>query len=250
MTIDVYPWPPVAPRKWLWTWDHPVSVSPSVVDGAEDISQAFAPRRVAHVEVHGRRDGHAAGFMEMLKRLLEGQVNAVRLESWPVNWHLDATRSKNANASLLQWTDGGPVTWTDDGAPVQWIQGAPVSSINVLATGWTELNVSVPTANALVVRPGEYIDVVHSTGTITAQVLAPAYSNAGGTAVVRVLETLPALSDAAIYTGQRDSAVFRATKLPMSPQNVEGDWTFAWEFRQVFELEAGGFNELETSPWG
>lgn len=251
MSINVYPWPPVAPVKWDWHVFDPIERDTSMITGADYISATMRRRRMASIEVHGRRDGMAAGYMESLKLLLEGGIHAVRLSSQPINWHLDATREAGTrDSSIVTWEDtGDAVTWENGGSPLTWYSGTWLTgTTGTDAAGFAIITVTGLPPNRLVARPSEFVRLFTTSDGVVARVLAPAFSDASGVAVIRLHSALPAVTDVRVNLGAQDSGVFRPDSLPRAAQPVSGDWTYRWELYEIFADEVdGGFTEV--APW-
>lgn len=251
MTIKVYAWPPVAVTGSEWTEEAPVQVSRSLVTGAEYRSAVQRKRRLATLQVAGLglAGNMNAGYVEMLKRFLGG-VHAVRLRSYPINWWLDAQRNRaQLQKQELEWTASGlDLDWTSGGAPLIWYTGVPLTGTIGTADGWDIVTVTGLPPNMLVARPGEFVTARSSPtdeGT-TAQVVAPARSDASGVAVIRLFE--PLAYGGTIELGASDTGVFYPVgPYPRSVQPVSSNWHYDWSFREVFEDEVGGFEEID--PW-
>lgn len=109
---NVYAWPPVGVVGHEWTEHAPVNRSRSILTGRRYVSAAQRKRRLAALNVSALARGRSgAGYMEVLKRLLAGGENLVRLNSYPVNWWLDTQR-----LARLRLSD--PVGWTAPGMPM------------------------------------------------------------------------------------------------------------------------------------
>ncbi len=218
--VKVIAWPPVGRLSHDWTEEAPTATSRSIVTGKRYVSAAQAKRRLCALTVSSRaRGGAGAGYMEALKRLLAGREHLVRLTSLPIPDARDAA----VISGLLGATAG-----TSGGWPILTVTGLP--------------------PNALVARPGTFATYYSPVGAAvgeTVMVVADATSNAGGTAVLRLLTAVAGTGRVEINT--RDNGVFEAVSIPRSPQPVSGDWQWAWDFREVFEAETDGF--VEVNPW-
>jgi len=252
---NVYAWPPVGAVGTEWTTVQPISVSRSMITGARYVSQFQRERRMARIDVSSLGKGPTgigrmgAGYMEVLKRLLAGGVHLVRLYSYPINWYLDAAAERATR-------QGYPVDWdtgTDPallwGGPLYWFNGSILNGMAATVDGWNIVSVTGLPASTLVARPGEFLTVFESlsdeVGT-TVQIVAPAYSNASGMADIRVMSAIP--YNGRVNIGGSDTAVFEAITMPRAVQGIASDWTYSWEFKEVFSDEVpGGFTEI--NPW-
>lgn len=242
--IKVFAWPPVGVQGSEWTEVAPVEVSRSMTTGAEFTSATQRKRRMASLRVPGRGlDRSGAGYIEMLKRCLEG-VHAVRLYSYPINWHFG---HKQRGAVPLEWKDAGvDLAWTNGGAELVWYDGDLVSGTPTVSQGFPAVAViGLPPAQTIV-RPGDFVTAYTDAGDAsTAQVLAPAISDADGTVTIRLFTALA--HGGVMKLGGSDTAVFKPLEYPRSTQPVRGEWSYDWSFREVFADEVGGFQEV--NPW-
>ncbi|MBR9841429.1 MAG: hypothetical protein GYB50_26785 [Rhodobacteraceae bacterium] len=254
MSINVYAWPPVTAIGSEWTEIAPVQASQSIITGADYLSAAQRIRRYATLQVSGiGRDLMSSGYIETLKKYLAG-IHAVRLYSYPINWHLAALDQQGARSALpLLWTaDGDDLEWTSGGADMLWYSGAIISgTTGTDARGFPSITVTGLPANTLIARPGEFLTVFEdekdTTGT-TVMIVAPATSDSSGEAEIRLFESPGAFTDARVNIGESDTAVFRPVgSYPRAVQQTAADWIYTWEFREVFADEVGGFEEID--PW-
>lgn len=256
MAVPVYGWPPVGVVSWDWTVDAPISISRSALTGARYASAHQRERRVAQIVVSALGRGSltnqrlSAGYVEMLKRLLNGGSNLVRLYSRPVTWYRDAVADMETRRSLrFLWEDGAAdLDWTFSGVDGLWYDGQMLDGTLTTSSGFPAVVVTGLLPNRLVARPGDFVtsfeDHDDTTGS-TAQVLAPAYSDGDGEATIRLFSALATAGR--INIGIADTAVFEVEgELPRSPQPVSGDWTYGWSFREVFSDEVGGFTEVPS----
>lgn len=259
MARNVYAWPPVDAVGTMWTVTQPINRSQSFFTGADVSSSAERKRYMATVEVPAIGDlagNMNAGYCEVLKDLLEGGKNLVRLNSMPVNWYFDDDSSNNIAApSVVTWeetTGGTSVTWdeTTGGTDVIWLTSARLQGVKSTANGFHTVRVEGLPANTLIVRPGEYVrgyasDGLDGDGSF-AKVLRPAYSDASGGCTIYLTSEL---ADAFhVELNSKKSAVFMVEgELPISVQPVDGNWSYVWNFREVFSDEVGGFTEID--PW-
>jgi hypothetical protein len=253
MTL-VYAWPPVGVTGAEWTEEAPVNASRSIITGRRYVSAHARKRRIASLNVSALANGRSgAGYVEVLKRLLAGGVNLVRLQSYPVYWWLDDQRLRDLRQSVPTfWTDGvdPDVSWSVGAAPLAWFDGRVLTgTAGTDAAGWPVLTVSGLPPSTLIVRPAEFVtlfDTLTATSGQRAQVMTEARSDAGGVAVLRLMA--PLTGSGRVNIGTSDTGVFEAVTIPRAAQPVRGDWSYAWSFREVFADEVpGGFEELD--PW-
>ncbi len=253
MPAKVVAWPPVGAVGVEWTEIAPVQVSRSMVTGAERVSAFQRKRRMATISVPGiGRSTYDGGYMEMLKRHLEG-VHLVRLHSYPIAWHLDRPERVVARGDVytdlgqtyvrvyglkpdtqvcrpadfltlfhpsgqdsmfdeLSWQNGpDPLTWQTDGTdPMPWFYSTPY-------------------------------------GGTTVQVTRPVVSSSSGVAEVPVFETVPDHTQVYLIFGTAATGAFRPVSYPRAVQPNTGNWSYDWQFREVFADEVGGF--VEVNPW-
>lgn len=249
-------WPPVGAVGTEWTEVAPTQISRSMITGAERVSAIQRKRRMARLEVAAiGRSTYDAGYMEMLKRYLEG-VHLVRLYSYPVAWHFD--RPERVVRRGRVYTDKGqtyvevfgnapdkqvlrpadfltlflPTGSTSDLKPLDWF-----NAFDPLA--WA----TDSTTNAAGVS---WFNGVPYNGT-TVQVTQPVRSDSTGRAVVPVFEQVADCADLYLMFGACDTGVFRPVEYPRAMQPHLGNWTYEWEFREVFADEVDGFQEV--NPW-
>lgn len=257
MARDVYKWPPVDAIGTMWTVSQPINQSRSFFTGADYTSSAERKRHVAQVIVPGIGDlasSMCAGYCEVLKDLLAGGQHFVRLQSMPVNWYFDQVDPwGKPNPIPINWTKtNNAVAWTKSNGPAVWLSNEALSGTKgVSDEGWHTVTVTGVAPNALVARPAEYVrgfalDGLSGTGTI-AKVLRPAYSDASGVAVIYLMSELADTYH--VELNAKLDLVFRIDgDLPSAVQPVDGNWSYQWDFREVFSDEVeGGFNEVD--PW-
>ncbi len=261
MATNVYAWPPVPTVGWEWDYVSPISESFSALTGRRYASAAKPERRVAQLSVTAlgtavrgdhRLPGVGAGYVVMLKRLLKGGSNLVRLNSKPINWYLSAQAETESRSALdLLWTEGSvDLEWDDVTTELLWYDGTILTGVIGTSGGYNIVTVSNLPPLTLVARPGEFItSFVDSDDTVgsTAQVLAPAVSQANGTAVIRLYSALA--TSGRINIGVADTGVFRVIgEMPRAVQGFDSDWSYGWQFEEVFSDEVGGFTEV-TGWW-
>lgn len=249
MPTDVIAFPPLGAVGSMWTISAPVQRSQSMITGRRYLSRWGRERRKAMVNVSALSKGRSgAGFSEMLIRYLDGGANLVRLNSYPINWHLDQAQLEAVRSSQsLAWSaQADPLAWEAGGQPLYWFTGTVLSGGAV----GSELTVTGFPPNTLIARPGDFVRVYAAIGDISgpiAQIVKQARSDANGAAVLSLFEPLPAGSYPRVSIGESESRVFEALDMPQSPQPLGANWFYQWNFSEVFADEVGGFNEV--NPW-
>jgi hypothetical protein len=257
VTAKVIAWPPVGAVGVEWTEIAPVQISRSMVTGAERVSAFQRKRRAATLSVAAvGRTAYDAGYMEMLKRFLEG-VHLVRLNSYPVAWHLDRPERKFCRGDVYtdqgqtfvrvyglkpntqvcrpadfltlflpngETTDLNPFAWQDGDDPVEWFVDDTTSPDNLSWFSGTPYG-----------------------GTVI-QVTRPVISDSSGWADVPVFESVANQTQIYLVFGSCATGAFRPLEYPRAVQPQSGNWTYDWQFREVFADEVGGFTEV--NPWG
>jgi len=193
----------------------------------------------------GDRDG--AGYSESLKRLLDGGVNLVRLNSPAVNWHLDALSAGGLVTAPVRWEDSeGVMEWTHGGDPLLWFTGPVLVATVTMLDGFAALSVSGLTPGRLVCRAFDVVRV-YAAGVSagTARVVRTVHADNSGVAVIPLHSALPA---GIVSIGDQESAVFEAMDMPRSPQPMGQNWFYQWNFREVLADEIPG-DTSELDPW-
>jgi hypothetical protein len=248
--VDVIKWPPVAEVAFEVSKIEPISTSTSLINNAPRQSRVGRSRRIASSSVSGiGYDAAGAGYMEVLKELLDGGVNLVRINLQSSIWHLvRAQNNPTLRNSRLEWLDGSTdLLWTTGGIDIYWWESA-ISATPTTDDGWFALTVTGLPPNMIVARPHENISVYSPDGSVsqTAKALTVARSNSGGVATIRLLTQITASGPCVI--GTTESVVFRALELPRAIQPQAGDWQYEWNFVEAFADEyEGGF--VEKNPW-
>jgi len=244
--VNVIAFPPVGVTGTMWTVAAPVQRSQSLVTGRRYVSRWGRDRREAMVNVSAlSRSRSGAGYSEMLIRHLDGGANLVRLNSYPINWHLDQMRLEAQRSSQpLAWQAGDdPLAWS---GPLLWFTGTVVAGT---ASG-SQIAVTGLPPNTLICRPGDFVRglvALSDTDGPIAQATAEATTDATGAAVIRLIDPLPAGTYARVNIGASESRVFEVTDIPQSAQGLGANWFYQWSFREVFADETDGF--VEVNPW-
>ena len=249
MATNVIAFPPIGAIGSLWTVAAPVLRSQSMITGRRYVSRWGLARREAAVTVSAlAKDRSGAGYSEMLIRHLDGGANLVRLNSYPINWHLDDVDLKGVrSAQRLLWdADGNPLTWETGGQTLIWFSGSVLTG----TVSGNVLTVSGLPPNRLICRVGDHIELfsgVDSASGGMTQATSPGTSDENGVAVIALFDPIAPGAYGWVNIGASDSRVFEALEMPRAMQPVDGNWFYEWRFREVFADEVGGFTEV--NPW-
>lgn len=249
MAVKVYAWPPVPAVGREWTVDAPVSMSRSALTGRRYASAAQPARRLASLTIHGRVS-YGAGYMEALKRYLDGGINLVRLSSCKIPVGKIGVAPDTLRSTPLEWEAGGvDLDWTSGGTPLVWYAGTPFFGTVSTVAGVPRLTVFGLPPNTLIALPGEFLTIYLDEGDQTGEthmIAAPATTNSAGSVSIRLV-TLPSFGGRVSF-GTSETAVFEVEGgLPRAMRPANLDWTYSWSFREVFANEVGGFTEI--NPW-
>ncbi|KFI27784.1 hypothetical protein CN97_00715 [Haematobacter massiliensis] len=250
--VNVYAWPPVGFRSFEWSVDQPVAKSRSLWSNRRYISTTQRRRRVATISVSaGTTMG--AGYMEALKRLLEGGTHLVRLDSFPLNPDEPEFPDGVLNSEPFEWLQGSgpdPLGWQALGGELRWFNGPPVSAVSVSPSGaipaWVEVSGLPP--SQIIAMPGQFVTIYYGDPelSVTRMIMAPVISDASGVAIVKIEGERPA-NIRRVHIGTQESSAFEALSIPRAPRVVNSDWFYDWSFLEVFEDETAGF--VEVDPW-
>jgi hypothetical protein len=249
MTTNVYRWPPVGLTGWEITTVEPISRSTGLIDGRPRTSSAQRARKYLTAVVPGiNYDSAGAGYIEVLKELLDGGRHLVRIEAASSLWHL-ASAGQNLVSHYLQWsTNGVPLMWTTEGTQLLWSSNLDAQGTPGTDNGWPSITVTGLPPNRIVARPGDLL-TVRASPTATAErsrVLTVARSNGSGVAVIRLMTAVTA--SGLVSIGETESLVVEALDMPRAVQPANSEWTYTWSFRQVFQDEYVG-PWVELNPW-
>lgn len=246
---NIYAWPPVGAVASKWTLEARTGRSQYAFSGKRAVSSDGPSRIIASATVSALARGrNGAGYCEALKRLLDGNVHLVRLYSWPINWHLDAQREAGRQTAPIIWTsEGVPLDWTAGESDLFWFTGPTVHGVpSTDALGYATISLTGLPPSQLIIRPGEFLRsfAPGDLAGVVAQAVMPAYSDALGAATVRLFSPLPA---GTISLGDQESAIFEVMNVPEAMQPLGQNWTYQWDFRQVFASEI--HEPVEVNPW-
>lgn len=244
--VNVIAWPPVSWTAFEWTLQQPIGRSRSIFDSRRIVSQAQRDRLVGVILVNGRgNDKAGAGYVEMLKRQLQGGVHLVRMNVRSPLW-TGVSRGLDRRTSVLEWVEGSTeMEWVAGAADILWSTGLPLSGVPEMDGTWNAIRVEGFPPNVIVARPSERITVTDGVTTEASTIMTVARSDSDGEALIRITDELTMTGLVSI--GDPESLVFEVEEMPRAVQPLSGNWAFTFNFRQVFEEETDGFVELD--PW-
>ncbi|NUM72730.1 hypothetical protein HUU40_00070 [candidate division KSB1 bacterium] len=248
---NVYKWPPVVALAKKWTVLDPVSSSESLFTGAEYVSTVQRRRRIATVQASAIFSPYAAGggYMEALKRYLKGGIHLVRLRyKTRTKFGPDVVNDELRGGEYIGWIEPpAGVEWTEPPGGVVWFNGTNLTCTIVTDdAGFPNIRIEGLPPNKLVALPGEFVEIVSVSDVVESHVVAkPTYSNGSGVARVRVVD-VPSFGGR-VSLGSYDTGVFKADELPEAMEPGGADWSYTWNFTEVYEDERGPFVEL--NPW-
>lgn len=245
MTVKVFGWPPVGVTARYWTPELPVARSRSLITGRRYVSATMRRRLTAGCEVVSRRH-YGSGYMEALWRLLDGGVHLVRLSSCKIPWGrtvADDLRGGN----WLDWSmPPEPILWEMPPEEIRWFSGADLSFTVTTDGGLPAVVVPGLPPGQIVAIPGEFVTIFADDGDATGtaiMIAAPAVADADGVAIIRLVSTPPA--GERISIGARETGVFElVSDWPAVMRRGGSHDPYMLEFRQVFEEETPGFEEV------
>ncbi|WP_290690130.1 MULTISPECIES: hypothetical protein [unclassified Haematobacter] len=250
--VNVYAWPPVGFRSFEWSVEQPVAKSRSLWSNRRYVSTTQRRRRVATISVSaGTTMG--AGYMEALKRLLEGGTHLVRLDSYPLNPDEPEFPDGVLNSEPFEWLEGAgpdPLGWQALGGDLRWFQSPPLLASAVSPPGanpaWVQVDGLPP--NELIAMPGQFVTILSGDPEVKSvrMILAPVMSDASGSAAIKFEGERP-VNIRRVQIGTQESSAFEALSIPRAPRVVNSDWFYDWSFLEVFEDETAGF--VEVDPW-
>lgn len=244
--VKVYAWPPVGVLARNWTMELPTSRSRSIITGQEYVSASQRRRKLATLDVSGRRH-YGAGYMEALWRLMDGGVHLVYLSSCRIPWgRVGPTPGQRAEKEVDWEEPPAAIGWTYPDADIIWIAPVELPAVYSVVHGVPTLTVSTLPPNSLVAIPGEFL-TIHAAGGVeeTIMISNPARSNASGEVAIRLV-SVPTISGP-VSIGTREQGVFRLqSDWPRAKRSASQE-TYTLEFREVFEDETDGF--VGVNPW-
>lgn len=245
--VNVYAWPPVGVVARNWTMELPTSRSRSIITGQDYVSAAQRRRRVASLDVTGRRY-YGSGYMEALWRFMDGGVHLVRLASCRIPWGKVGVDPSVRTWREVEWEEPpAMIGWTYPGADIVWVAPVELPAVYSVVLGVPTLTVSSLPPNALIALPGEFLTIHGPAGEEeTIMISNPARSDAAGVVVIR-LTSVPTISGP-VSIGTREVGVFRLVSNWPRPKRGGGSQeNYTLDFREVFEDETDGF--AEVNPW-
>lgn len=242
MVTKIIKWPPIKARGVEFTVDQPISESVSTLNtDTRYVSQYKPEKRVVTMVVSGRNNsGSAGGYVNQLKRFLQGGVHLVRLDTLPSHFNLDW---KGLRGQVpMNWTSTDrEMGWEASGLEMLWLTGELLTGTTFDDNGWQGLRVGPFEPNTIVAYPDELVRV----GTSKARVIKLEYSDDTGYANLRLDGPI---TSGDVILGDTESAIYKLESIPRSVQYAGEDWEYEFNFREVFENEIRGAYE-EVNPW-
>ena len=246
---NVYSWPPVATMSKEWSINDPISESIELFSGDTFVSAAQRRRRIAKIQASSIFSPYAAGagYMEALKRLLKGGVHLVRLNHRTRVYYEGLIPENIRVSNYIGWIyPSQSFDWESNGSPFIWFSGIKFNAVVIPDAPIPSFTVSGLPPNALIAIPGQFASGHRvNFSYVNLMIIAPVKSDSDGNAVVR-FEFMP--SDVVtISFGAIDTGVFKANSMPRAVEPAGQDWSYTWDFTEVFEDERGPF--VEINPW-
>lgn len=179
----VYDMPPISYTAQSQGLENARNMS-SGISGARRISQTRKSRRLFSIEIPGiGPDRVGEGYIEQLRRYVDGKLPLVRIEVRPDGWHIAAREmiaARGHGAVTWRW-QGGQMSWRYQGQPLAWwwsalsiTPGIDYGGDYVYATGLQP--------STFVAMPGELV----RQGSTEGRVRGAVRSNASGDARIYV----------------------------------------------------------------
>lgn len=235
---EVYAWPPVRIAAHGSGLSRPGGTSFDL-RGVGYYSQAQKARemyRVSVLALGSERDG--SGYIDMLKRQLDGKPPLVRISPLPPLWlgALRGLQGKRGAEELRWWADGRTLDWD-----LVWTSGNVISAVSAADGNWNGIRCTGLPPSMPVAFPGELVRA--KTGEV-ARVLKREISDPEGTATIRLDAFIPS---GEVLIGARDSLVMWIDVWPTTMLSF-GAQTIDLTMHQVFaEDYADAFTEV--NPW-
>lgn len=257
--VNVIAWPPVGINACEWTQEAPVSRQRSMVTGRRYVQTSGRERRLATLTASALARGRSgAGYMENLKKLIDGGVHLVRLDVGYINWWMDRLQTELVGGVQRNALQSQPITWTTTtdpdldwtagGTALHWFSGRVIQGTAGTSGGYPVLNLTNCPPSRLIARPGDFVTLyspIESTTGTSARVMRECRSDASGNATLRLMSALS--GSGRVNIGTADQGVFEVVDLPRAVQPIAGDWSYTWQFREVFADETDAW--VEVNPW-
>lgn len=235
---EVYAWPPVTVSGWANGTTRPGSTSYGL-NGAPYYSQAQAARQTYSVNVlsAGRERG-SSGYLDMLRRQLDGKPPLVRVYPLPPLHH-------STFCGLLGLRGQAEIDWMATGRDmvwdIEWAYGTVIDAVAEADGDWDAIRCTGLPASRTVAYPGE---IVRADTGETARVLKREVSDEDGEALIRLDGPLP---DGEVLIGAIESVVMEITKWHTPSTQMEPG-TLSLTMREIFDTDYDtAFTEVD--PW-
>lgn len=245
---DVIAWPPVGLTAWAFSRVDPVSESRGLIVGNTRTSSALPARRTATLVVGANSaSGAGAGYMEVLKRLLEGGRHLIRAPHCAMAPRVVINSS--LQNSVLDLVSGATEMNLTDGVDEVWMPERSYYGSATTSGGFPAIDVVNLPPGEIVARPGDRVVLLGVDGADDQEAwsLDVATSDGSGDATIRLTSAFT--GDGPVSIGGASSVVYKVTGgLPEAVQPLTGDFTYTWSLLEVFEDEySDGWTEVD--PW-
>jgi len=242
MVTPVYEFPPVnyTAQSRALTTERSTSTD---LQGRPYFSQYKAARTEYEVTVSAVGRGRTgAGYMEHLRRLLDGKAPFVRIEIKPLTWPLAVRQAQAArNHGALSWVyQGAALTWTYKDQPLVW-ETALISVVSGSDASGAYIDVTGCLPNRVVAYPGEVV----RQGGRTVYVVGLARSASDGSARIFVSDVLETGSAA---IAPREIVIARVLSLSANSHDLSGTADYALQLVEVLPDDVPGGIEV-VNPW-
>jgi len=239
---EVIAWPPLGITAYEHTLTRPVQRDTGLA-GEPYLSQSLKTRRTYVARTSGiGGDRFGAGYVEILKHLLDGKLALVSVPTLPRVWMGAVRAMADRGADQITWvTPPNAVTWSN-GATVKWIDRNQIVAVSGLdRAGFAYIDCTGLPVSQTVAAPGEAVSVAGE----TAYVLRPAKSNAEGEARVYLTSPLPSGN---VRIGVIEVRTFEIPEFPRAQQPVNGDFFYEFQMREAFDDDFDTPLEV-INPW-
>lgn len=238
----VYDLPPLSYQAQSQSLENARNMSRGI-SGSMRISQTRASRRKFQITFNGIGGyGGGAGYIEDLRRRLDGVLPLVRVRVFPDHWHIDMHEAIKARGhGPVQWLyQGQPMFWQYTAQPMTWWWSG-LSVATGVDNGGNYLDVTGMAPHKVIAYPGELVEQ----NDITGRVVGVSRANASGAARIYV-DT--AFADGVVYISSLKWVTVSLDSLEPVTIPATGGISVGFMATEVFETDY--FDPLEyENPW-